>query len=53
MAITEAGRQVLSGTLDVAGALEIDRWMGGVHLEPGRIWHWDQAARKTVLSGGC
>ena len=47
IAITEAGRQVLSGTPDVAG-MRRDRSVDGqVHLGPGRIWRWDPA-RKTV-----
>ena len=41
MSLTDAGRRALAGTPDVARTTAIDRWMGGVHLEPGRLWHWN------------
>jgi hypothetical protein len=38
--ITDAGRQVLSGRLDRIALNGIDRWQGGVHLTPERVWRW-------------
>jgi hypothetical protein len=42
VAIADAGRQVLAGTRDRTSLGAIDRWMGGVHLQPGGDdWRWD------------
>jgi hypothetical protein len=49
VALTEAGRAVLSGTRDRVATCGIDRWLGGVHLvSGGRIWRWDAAADRLV-----
>ena len=37
---TEAGRAVLAGRADHVALNGIDRWMGGVHLTPERLWRW-------------
>jgi len=42
---TAAGREVLSGQRDRV-ACGLDRWLGGVHLQPGNIWRWDDARRR-------
>ena len=43
VAATDAGRAVLDRRLDRV-ACGLDRWIGGVHLQPGgRIWRWDEA----------
>jgi hypothetical protein len=47
--LTPAGRDVLAGGLDRAVALPIDRWLGGTHLQPDRLWRWDTAARALSL----
>jgi len=38
--VTEAGRAVLAGRADHVALNGIDRWMGGVHLTPKRLWRW-------------
>jgi hypothetical protein len=44
--LTDAGRAVLAGE---ATRPPIDRWLGGVHLGPGRPdWAWDPDARRPV-----
>ena len=40
-AITDAGRDVLTGARDFVDLNEIDRWLGGVHLTPDNVWRWD------------
>jgi hypothetical protein len=47
--LTPAGRDVLAGRLDRAAALPIDRWLGGTHLRPDRLWRWDATARALSL----
>jgi hypothetical protein len=43
LTLTQAGRDVLVGTLDRLAVHGIQRWIGGVHLEtPGSIWRWDR-----------
>jgi hypothetical protein len=45
--LTPDGAAVLSGT---ATRMRIDRWLGGVHLGPGRPdWVWDATTREPVL----
>lgn len=47
--ISETGRQVLEGQADHIALNGIDRWLGGVHLEPGNTgWRWDRAAGRIV-----
>jgi hypothetical protein len=54
VALTDAGRSVLSGELDRIAACGIDRWLGGVHLKDGsRLWRWDDARQRIVLAVGC
>jgi hypothetical protein len=51
VALTGAGRSVLSGDLDRVAACGIDRWLGGVHLQRGApLWRWDEAA-KHITAG--
>jgi hypothetical protein len=37
VALTDSGRRVLAGDADRVELLGIDRWVGGIHLQPGRI----------------
>jgi hypothetical protein len=46
--LTEAGRGVLEGRDDRVAAVEIDRWLGGVHVVGQAPWRWDRAARRVV-----
>jgi hypothetical protein len=49
VALTDAGRSVLSGELDRIATCGIDRWLGGVHLQGrGRLWRWDEARQRVV-----
>lgn len=41
LTITAAGEDVLAGKLDYLGCIEMDRWIGGVHLTADAIWCWD------------
>jgi hypothetical protein len=50
MTITEAGRRALAGVPGAVRMHEIDRWMGGVHLEPGNLWRWDAHGERMVRS---
>jgi hypothetical protein len=38
--LTDEGRAVLAGEADRVELLGIDRWVGGTHLVPGRVWRW-------------
>jgi hypothetical protein len=39
--LTAAGHAVLAGEADRVELLGIDRWVGGTHLVPGRVWRWN------------
>ena len=38
---TPTGEEVLSGNASWLEIMEIDRWLGGVHLTPKNLWCWD------------
>lgn len=45
--LTEAGQAVLAGERDRVKLCGMDRWFGGVHLEPGSpMWRWDDESRR-------
>lgn len=49
LAITDAGRAVLSGSTDRVSLNGIDEWLGGVHLQGhANIWRWDEAQQRLV-----
>ena len=49
VALTDAGRLVLSGELDRVTTCGIDKWLGGVHLQTGRrVWRWDDTQQRMV-----
>jgi hypothetical protein len=48
MTITDAGRAVLNGRLDRVTACGIDRWIGGVHLQAGDLWRWDDSHQRMT-----
>jgi hypothetical protein len=49
LSITDAGRAVLEGRADRVALCGIDRWIGGVHLQPGdRLWRWDRSSARLV-----
>ncbi len=39
--ITQTGKDVLQGKQNWLDIKQIDRWIGGVHLYQGNIWHWN------------
>jgi hypothetical protein len=38
--VTDTGEAVLAGRADHIALNGIDRWLGGVHLTPQRVWRW-------------
>ena len=49
VAITDTGREVLSGRADWIEIGGIDRWIGGVHLHSdGSMWRWDGHALQQM-----
>jgi hypothetical protein len=50
VAITDAGREVLSGGADWIAIAGIDRWLGGVHLKRDAPWRWDEGRRKLEFA---
>jgi len=42
VALTSEGKAVLQGEADFLNLNGIDQWLGGVHLEPERVWRWDE-----------
>jgi hypothetical protein len=50
VALTDAGQRILSGR-ERRDPREIDRWLGGVHLGPGRLdWRWHEDDRTVTVS---
>jgi hypothetical protein len=48
LAVTNAGSAVRGGVEDRVLVNGIDRWLGGVHLQPGNVWRWHEA--KSVVA---
>lgn len=48
LTITPAGEDVLSGQGSWLAHMEIDRWIGGVHLTPENLWCWDSSSGSIV-----
>ena len=44
LTITPAGKDVLSGDRNWLDIVEIDRWIGGVHLTPDNVWCRDSGS---------
>jgi hypothetical protein len=48
--LTDTGRRILAGD-GRCDPRELDRWLGGVHLGPGRPdWRWDERTRTVTVS---
>ncbi len=45
---TALGRRVIAGDANWLDERPIDRWIGGVHLLPGRVTFWDDDAARFV-----
>jgi hypothetical protein len=49
LALTDAGRAVLNRTRDWHSLQPPPRWVGGVHVQPGRPgWRWDELQNSPV-----
>ena len=46
--LTPAGERVLQRQADRVQLLGVDRWIGGSHIIPGRVWRWDPAAQHLL-----
>jgi DNA-binding transcriptional MerR regulator len=46
--LTTEGERVLRGAADRVELLGVDRWVGGTHVTPDRLWRWDPAAAALV-----
>lgn len=41
LSLTDEGKKVLAGEGDWLDGHVIDRWLGGVHLNPDNVWRWN------------
>lgn len=48
LTITSAGLEVLAGRRNWLEISKLDRWVGGVHLEPTNIWCWNSDSRSIA-----
>jgi len=48
LTITAAGLEVLAGKLNWLEISRLDRWAGGVHLDPSNIWCWNPGSSAIV-----
>jgi len=48
LVITSAGLDVLAGKINWLEVSRINRWVGGVHLEPSNVWCWDSGSNSIV-----
>lgn len=46
--LTEEGERVLDNHLDWLQIHEIDKWIGGVHLNGTNIWRWDNGTQQLI-----
>jgi hypothetical protein len=50
LTLTDAGRAVLNGTRDWQSLQPPSRWVGGVHVQPGKPgWRWDDTKGEAIL----
>ena len=51
LTLTDFGRRMLAGEIEVSGAIKRDEWLGGVHLQSLRsVWYWDE--KNLVFKAG-
>jgi len=48
LSLTPKGLEVLSGKSNWLDIIELDRWIGGVHLKSTNIWCWDSMSSAVV-----
>ena len=46
--LTEPGRKVLGGQVDRLRYQDVDRWLGGVHLEGEPAWRWAHRGHELI-----
>ncbi len=44
LTITSAGLDVLAGKMNWLEVSRLDRWIGGVHLDPSNVWCWNSGS---------
>ena len=51
IALTAAGREVLSGLADRVRLCGIDRWFGGIHAKgSGPVWRWSDREGRAIMA---
>ena len=48
--ITSLGKEVIKGNLNWLNINQIDKWLGGVHLNQQNLWCWDIKSKKIIHS---
>ena len=48
--ITPLGKEVINGRLNWLNIHQIDKWIGGVHLNQQNLWYWDIKSKKIIQS---
>ncbi len=48
VSITGLGKDVLAGKQDWVKLSDLNKWLGGVHLRPGKIWRWDPTTSRLT-----
>ena len=48
LTITSTGLDVLAGKINWLEVSRLDRWIGGVHLNPANLWCWSPDSRSIV-----
>ena len=48
LTITPEGLKVLSGETNWLDIIDLDRWIGGVHLKPTNVWCWESKTSSMV-----
>jgi hypothetical protein len=46
--ISEFGQMVLAGKASALAAIELDRWIGGVHLSQNNLWYYDNQSGRLI-----
>ncbi len=50
LSITPVGLDVLAGKINWLEVSRLNRWVGGVHLNPTNVWCWSSGSRSIVKS---
>ncbi|MDX2505472.1 MAG: hypothetical protein QNL62_13490 [Gammaproteobacteria bacterium] len=48
LTISQTGKEVLSGKKNWLEIIELDRWLGGVHLTADNLWCWDSTSGALI-----